>query len=291
MTRKSNFIAAAAICLVLLSGCKGADIKTSTYDFQNTGERSDFSFLLELPVSTKGAAGEIRSQLIDIMDRQLSSIGLYDGGRMFPKYDGDMSNTEALVEYYSTNGGDAIETHAMDFYNEVKQYMEDADEEENMDYIPRCEYDFTLAKVYESFNYIVFLSEDFNYMGGAHGGVTGMGDITFDKRNGKIFDNFLKADALEQMQGLIEKGLAEYFEEPDGGDAAASVREHLFLDEGDTTIPFPAWTPSPDKYGLNFTYQQYEIAAYAMGMPSFTIPYDEVKPFLTPEAIELLNLK
>ncbi|MBO4656877.1 MAG: DUF3298 domain-containing protein [Bacteroidales bacterium] len=286
MTLKSNFIAVAAFCLVLLSGCKGADIKTRTFNFDNTGERSDFTMLVELPVSTKGVAGEIRSQLIDIMDSQLSSIGLYDGGRMFPRYDGDMSDTEAIVDYYSNKGSEAIETHAMDFFNEVKQNIED---EEELEFVPRCEYDFTLGKVYESFNYVVYLSEDYNYMGGAHGGVSGMGDITFDKRNGKIFTNFLKADALEPMQGLIEKGLAEYFEEPD--DTAASVREHLFLEEGDTTIPFPAWTPSPDRYGLNFTYQQYEIAPYAMGMPSFTIPYDEVKPFLTPEAIELLNLK
>ncbi|MBO6068986.1 MAG: DUF3298 domain-containing protein, partial [Bacteroidales bacterium] len=65
--------------------------------------------------------------------------------------------------------------------------------------------------------------------------------------------------------------------------------EYLFLD-GDT-IPFPVWTPSPTEDGLCFTYQQYEIAAYAMGMPSFVIPYDKVKPYLTPEALDLLNLK
>ncbi|MBR4772662.1 MAG: DUF3298 domain-containing protein [Bacteroidales bacterium] len=288
MTLKSNFIAAAAFCLILLSSCKGSEIKTRTFNFDNTGERSDFTMLVELPLSTRGVAGEIRNQLIDIMDHQLSSIGLYDGGRMFPKYDGDLSNTADLLEYYCRKGSEAIETHAMDFYNEVKQNVED---EEELEFIPRCEYDFTLGKVYESTNFVVYLSEDYNYMGGAHGGVSGMGDITFDKRNGKIFDNFLKADALEPMQGLLEKGLAEYFEEPDGSDDAASVRERLFLYDGDTTIPFPAWTPSPDEYGLSFTYQQYEIAAYAMGMPSFTIPYDEVKPFLTPEAIELLNLK
>jgi hypothetical protein len=33
-----------------------------------------------------------------------------------------------------------------------------------------------------------------------------------------------------------------------------------------------------------FTYQQYEIASYAEGMPSFVVPYPDIEPFLTPEA-------
>ena len=33
--------------------------------------------------------------------------------------------------------------------------------------------------------------------------------------------------------------------------------------------------------GVGFIYQQYEIAAYAMGMPNDTIPYERIKPFMT----------
>ena len=290
MSLKSSFIASAALCLVLLVGCKGSDIKTKTYNFEITGDHSDFTMVVDLPVSTKGVAGAIREKLIDIMDSQLSVIGLYEGGRMFPKYEGDLSKTDALLEYYSRNGSDAIETHALEFYNEVKQYM-DEEEDGDPDLIPRCEYDFSLTKEYESYNYIVFLSEDFNYMGGAHGGMTGMGDITFDKRSGKVFDKFLKDDALEPMQGLLAAGLAEYFGDAGDDVNADNVRDFLFLDEGSTTIPFPTWTPAPAKGGLCFTYQQYEIAAYAMGMPSFIIPFDAVKPYLTAEAVDLLGLK
>ena len=38
------------------------------------------------------------------------------------------------------------------------------------------------------------------------------------------------------------------------------------------------------------TYQQYEIAAYAAGMPSFTLSYEEAASFLLPEAKKDLGL-
>ena len=54
-------------------------------------------------------------------------------------------------------------------------------------------------------------------------------------------------------------------------------------------IPLPSWNPYPDgKGGLVFTYQQYEIASYAEGMPSFTIPVKEVVAFLSEDARRLL---
>ena len=64
------------------------------------------------------------------------------------------------------------------------------------------------------------------------------------------------------------------------------LKEHLQL-EGDL-IPLPAWTPYPTADGLCFVYQQYEIASYADGMPAFTLPFDEVQPYLTPEARAIL---
>ena len=64
---------------------------------------------------------------------------------------------------------------------------------------------------------------------------------------------------------------------------------YLFLETG--VVPFPAWTPYPSEEGLVFTYQQYEIAAYAAGMPEFTIPYADILPYLTPEAKALVGME
>lgn len=40
-----------------------------------------------------------------------------------------------------------------------------------------------------------------------------------------------------------------------------------------------------------FEYQQYEIAPYAAGMPSFKVHVNEVKPFLTPEARKVFGIE
>ena len=60
------------------------------------------------------------------------------------------------------------------------------------------------------------------------------------------------------------------------------------LDLKDGQIPLPAWAPYPSEEGLNLVYQQYEIGAYALGMPSCILPWDEVEPFLTPAAKAVL---
>ena len=46
----------------------------------------------------------------------------------------------------------------------------------------------------------------------------------------------------------------------------------------------------PTADGLKFIYQQYEVTAYVDGMPEFTLTYDEVAPYLLPEAKADLGL-
>lgn len=273
----------------------GKPVVTRAYSYIDSAAHTDLTFELELPVADKGPVGEIRKGLIDIMDSRLAFIGSYEGERLFPRYDGDLSDNDAVIDYYRTKALETLSASATSDFEERKGYiLEDEDltdeqKAEILDTYPGYEYDFSLTRESETNRYVVFNSTDYIYLGGAHGGVTGEGSVTFDKRSGQRFDSFLKEGSLEQMQDLLLDGLAEYFSDNDNSVTKANVREYLFLD-GDT-IPFPVWTPAPTEDGLCFTYQQYEIAAYAMGMPSFVIPYDKVKPYLTPEALDLLNLK
>ena len=297
MKSKTLFIAFAALCLVALGGCdrSGRPVVTRSYSYVDSASHAGLSFELELPEATNGPAGEIRKGIIDVLDSRLAFIGSYEGERLFPKFDGDLSDSDAVVDYYRTKALETLNAGATSDYEERKGYiMEDpdfTDEEkaEMLESYPGYEYDFSLTKESETKRYVVFNSTDYIYLGGAHGGVTGEGSVTFDKRSGQRFTNFFKDGALEQMQDLLLKGVTEYFSDNDDSVSKENVREFLFLDS--ETIPFPAWTPAPTEDGLCFTYQQYEIAAYAAGMPSFIIPYDEVEPWLTPEAIDLLNLK
>ena len=49
----------------------------------------------------------------------------------------------------------------------------------------------------------------------------------------------------------------------------------------------PATSPYFTADGIVFTYQQYEIAPYAAGQPSFTLSYKDVASYLTKEAFEV----
>ena len=199
------------------------------------------------------------------------------------------------MDYYRQKAIETLDSNAASDFEERARYIqedEDFTEEQKKEFledIPRWEYDFKLEKQYETDRFVVFNSTDYIYMGGAHGGVIGQGSPTFDKKDGHRVEKFLRDDALPQMQNLLTAGLVEYFTDDEGTINAENLRDYLFLE--DETIPFPAWTPHPTEEGLCFVYQQYEIAAYAMGMPSFIIPYDALKPYLTPEAANLLNIK
>lgn len=292
-----SVIVAAATALLALTGCNNSNkaIKTTKFTSDDSSEYADLSINLELPVSNKGAAGAIRKSLIDIMDGQLAFIGSYEGERLFPAYDGAPDDNDAVVEYYRIKAMDALNASASEFYEERASYIredEDMTEEqkkEALEEFPRYQYDFNLEKQYETARFVVFNSSDYIFLGGAHGGILGEGSPTFDKKDGHRIEKFLKDDSLPQMQSLLTAGLVEYFGDNDDTINAGNVRDYLFLE--DETIPFPVWTPHPTEEGLCFVYQQYEIASYAAGMPSFIIPYDALKSFLTPEAADLLNIK
>lgn len=63
----------------------------------------------------------------------------------------------------------------------------------------------------------------------------------------------------------------------------------LFIENG--IIPLPKNGVYLSSEGVVFIYGQYEIAPYALGMPTFTVPYKEIGKFLSPEARRLAGIK
>ena len=112
--------------------------------------------------------------------------------------------------------------------------------------------------------------------------------MTFDKKDGRLVESLLVPGCTEAIQPLLVKGLLGYYSEAGMEMGEEDLLQHLFIENN--TVPLPSWTPYPGEEGLVFTYQQYEIASYAEGMPSFSVPYEEIKPFLTEEAAKLLGL-
>ena len=102
--------------------------------------------------------------------------------------------------------------------------------------------------------------------------------------------------ALKALQPILREGVKSYFVDVAKNDGESvsdtdikDFMDGLFIENG--IIPLPAAAPylSPD--GVVFVYGQYEIGAYAIGMPTFTVPYDKIEKYLTPEARRLTGLK
>ena len=219
---------------------------------------------------------------------------------LIAKYNGDEKDAKSMLDYYSKEVSKLLNSQAKEDYDEKVKYWEEdttITEEQRKEYkesVAPWDYSMEVTKTSEDSTYVVFYDSEYSYIGGAHGGVFGYGGITFRFSDGSIVKNFLKDNAVKDMQPLLKKGLKEYFNENADEKITTDqqLMEQLMLpDESKGLIPLPAWKPSPDEKGkgLVFTYQQYEIACYAVGMPSFVLTWEELKPFLREDILEDLK--
>ena len=281
---KRQLLLFAVLVAVASASCtKDKSLLTEIREYADSTAHSYMTIHAELPVPVSPASRQIRRELIEVLDRQLSQITFGEEERYFPRYEGDENDTDALMGYYKDQTLALIGRLSQEDADERERYMEG----ELLSEMPSWGYDFTLKKVADTLGYVVFMSHNYIYMGGAHGGITGDGYLTFDRNSGHRVDPMLDPACTDAIQPLLEKGLLDYYSEYGETMTDEDLRERLQI-EGNI-IPLPSWTPYPSSEGLTFVYQQYEIACYADGMPSFTIPFQDIKPFLTPEASELLE--
>lgn len=147
-----------------------------------------------------------------------------------------------------------------------------------------------ITKLAETDRYITYYYHTYDYGGGAHGYTTEVG-FTFRKSDGRQIP-MLTDTKSPNLSLLIKEGVRGFF----SGDAEnpmtdEEVLEYLFAEDVDDldNIPLPANPPYLTKTGLVMLYTQYEIAPYSSGIITFEIPFDEIRPFLTPEAKALIE--
>lgn len=278
-------------------------LEIENYTFSDSSKYANISIKAVLPVAKDSVSQVIRDSLVNIIG---NSIRSYQGSQMedskplIAKYNGDEKDAKSMLDYYSKAVSKLLNSQAKEDYDErVKYWEEDTTltEEQRKEFkegVTPWDYSMDVTKTFEDSTFVVFNDTEYAYIGGAHGGVFGWGGITFRFSDGSIVKDFLKDNAVKDMQPLLKKGLKEYFNEnaDEKIKTDQQLMEQLMLpEESKGLIPLPAWTPSPDEKGkgLVFTYQQYEIACYAVGMPSFVLTWEELKPFLREDILEDLK--
>lgn len=182
-------------------------------------------------------------------------------------YDGDLSNGQKMIDYYFDLK-----------YKEFKKAHDLMAENMTGD-VPTFASETEIHFLYETDKFVTYEMKKYEDMGGAHGG-TFISGMTFRKSDGRRveWDLFTKS-----MQDVIKKGLKKYFEV----NTDEELENSLSL-ENTYMLPLPATPPVFTKEGVLFTYQQYEIAAYAAGLPSFIVPYNEAKSLMNTTGKNLL---
>ena len=199
------------------------------------------------------------------------SLGISYAGElennMQGSYDGDLSNGQKMIDYYFDLK-----------YKEFKKAHDLMAENMTGD-VPTFASETEIHYLYETDKFVTYEMKKYEDMGGAHGG-TFISGMTFRKSDGRRveWDLFTKS-----MQDVIKKGLKKYFEVNTDEELENSLSlENTYL------LPLPTTPPVFTKEGVLFTYQQYEIAAYAAGLPSFIVPYNEAKSLMNTTGNNLL---
>ena len=145
-------------------------------------------------------------------------------------------------------------------------------------------------KGYETNSLVTFMASSTQYTGGLHG-IGFEAGHTFSKKNGSCFGyDMMKNIESPEFKCLIKEGLRKFFSS-EGDEKVLSddeLKDELVSFSGSIDdLPLPDSEPYMTEKGITFIYQPYEISYYAAGKPEFTIPYEEVKPYLKSQAIEL----
>ena len=274
------FIASGVIALTLC-GCthkmkENNALSTEMFVYTDSCKYANVNVKAEIPLAANSVSAAIRADLILIVKMALARD--YEDV-VTPEYEGDTNNMQEMLNYYC---GEKYKRY-------VENSREDAVTRESEDYIFTFEYEMNVKKDRETDDYVVFQCFEYAFLGGAHGGVFGEGPVVFSKKDGSRLTTAIDTSNVVAIQPLLKEGLNTYFFEESGASKEDDLFDYLLLN--DSIIPLPVYIPYPDGDSLVFVYQQYEIAAYAAGMPAFKLPISKVKPYLTPQAIKVFGIK
>ena len=240
---------------------KPAALKLKTYSFSGREGMAHADVSVEYPVD-----GEAR--LVDAIRKHIANHAGLESDEV------ELSDGQGIVDSYGNHLMEEMKMLAADY--------------EGDDYVTEIYHDWSFTKLCETDNYVTFLGEADMYTGGIHG-ISFQAGTTFFKEDGTTFTTeMLRNTDSAAFQKLIRDGLREYFKSENEELSDEELGEYLIAVEDVNNIPLPGAEPYITEEGVCFIYQPYEISFYAAGMPEFTVPIEQLKPFLTEKTIKKL---
>ena len=193
----------------------------------------------------------------------------------YPFYKGGIDNPQQMVDYYAKG----VKKYLVESQKEMTEGMEGDDIE-----TPQMEYSLEIRKGVETDKYVTYNISYTCYTGGAHGSF-----ISYSRNISKVTNTaitqLVDSTRTRALQSMMRRGIVNYFHDCGETDANVSnINDYLMLpEESKGMIPLPVNTPYVDKDSVNFIYQQYEIAPYAVGLVNFKVALKDIKPYLTKE--------
>ena len=273
--KKRSFLCSAAMLALLLasSGCeRNAEKKQGG---ENTADTVSIQMEYRDTLGNSEVSCFMKGTLPNTENKQLKKIvNEWINERLGGIYKiEDAQNTQAILDFYQKRWVDSTAAFVKEFATQG-------------DFNPNCTWDNQFKIMAENQKYVTLSITSYRYEGGAHGG-TVVSQQTFRKEDGRElgWNNMFNNENIYMLSDFIREGLIEYFKVKPGEE----LKDYLLLSDDSGFLPLPQTPPVLLKDGAGFVYQQYEIAAYAMGMPRFVVPYSEIKPLLTTTALGLIE--
>ena len=173
----------------------------------------------------------------------------------------------------------AMKAHATSFLS-GSYNGDDPDEMDEMAFESANELESSIEVSWQTPNLLTIWDSGYEYYAGAAHGMPWSFGKTFDLKNLRVlsFDDIITKAGRKALLKMIVAQLQDEY----GSDDMLNAPEE---------IDFPGCDPSLVKEGVAFDYGAYEVGPYALGMPRVIIPYDKIKPYLTPEVKELLGME
>lgn len=153
---------------------------------------------------------------------------------------------------------------------------------------------FSLRLVSSNGKYFSYQQCTYDYSGGAHGYFTQEIFSFVPSSNEEIDWNWLfkpncRDAVLDLFYHVVQKN--SKYKRFENTNSIAEIRENFEVrfdvqNNGYTFLSQPGLTDE----GVMFSFQPYELSCFAAGCFHFTIPYKDLKPYMTAKAIQLLNL-